>query len=183
MDDKRRLPPPRRGQAHRAGRRARAAPAAAAPASARRDCARAALRWLGAGRLGGCWPAAARRQAASRRRWRPSSRRSPAARCGARSVGGVGFPLVPAVRDGVFHVAGGDGDVLALAGRQRRAMLWRASAGARLSAGVGSDGRFTSVVTRGNEVVTFDGGRELLAQAPAVARGDARRWWPASASS
>jgi outer membrane protein assembly factor BamB len=30
-----------------------------------------------------------------------------------------------------------------------------------LAAGVGSDGRYTSVVTRGNEVVTFDAGREL----------------------
>jgi outer membrane protein assembly factor BamB len=41
------------------------------------------------------------------------------------------------------------------------AVIWRASAGAPIAAGVGSDGRFTSVVTRDNEVVTFDSGREL----------------------
>ena len=72
----------------------------------------------------------------------------------------LGFPLVPAVSGSVFHVASGDGDVLALQA-DSGAVLWRASAGSALSAGVGSDGRFTSVVTRGNEVVTFEEGREL----------------------
>ncbi len=72
----------------------------------------------------------------------------------------VGFSLVPAVHGGVFYVASGDGDVLALQA-DSGALLWRASAGSALSAGVGSDGRFTSVVTRGNEVVTFEQGREL----------------------
>lgn len=78
----------------------------------------------------------------------------------ASSVGRVGFPLVPAAHGGVFYVASGDGEVLALQA-DNGTVLWRASAGGALSAGVGSDGRFTSVVTRGNEVVTFDGGREL----------------------
>jgi outer membrane assembly lipoprotein YfgL len=73
------------------------------------------------------------------------------------SVGRLGFPLVPVARAGSFFVAGGDGSVLALAA-DTGAERWRADAGAPLSAGVGSDGRFTSVVTRGNEVVTFDGG-------------------------
>jgi len=36
---------------------------------------------------------------------------------------------------------------------------WRADVGARLSAGVGSDGRFTAVVTRDGELVTLDGGK------------------------
>ena len=76
------------------------------------------------------------------------------------SVGSVGFPLIVTARDGVFFVAGGDGDVQALQA-DSGAVLWRASAGAKLSAGVGSDGRYTSVVTRGNEVVTFDSGREI----------------------
>ncbi len=75
-------------------------------------------------------------------------------------VGSIGFPMIPAVRDGVFYVASGDGDVLALQA-DTGDVLWRTSAGDRIAAGVGSDGRFTSVVTRGNEVVTFDSGREI----------------------
>lgn len=74
-------------------------------------------------------------------------------------IGALRFPLVPAVRDGVFYVASGDGEVSALQAEDGR-LLWRASAGAPLAAGVGSDGRHTAVVTRGNEVVVFDGGRE-----------------------
>ena len=75
-------------------------------------------------------------------------------------VGSIGFPLAAAVRDGVFFVAGDDGDVVALQADTGN-VVWRANAGAKISAGVGSDGRFTSVVTRGNDVVTFDGGREV----------------------
>lgn len=75
-------------------------------------------------------------------------------------IGALRYPLLPAVRDGVFYVAGGDGEISALQADDGR-LLWRASAGAPLSAGVGSDGRFTAVVTRGNEVVVFDGGREV----------------------
>ena len=74
-------------------------------------------------------------------------------------IGKVGFALVPAVKDGVFYLASGDGDVTALQA-DTGAVLWRASAGAAVSAGVGSDGRYTSIVTRDNEVVTFDSGRE-----------------------
>ncbi len=78
-------------------------------------------------------------------------------------VGSIGFPMIPAERDGVFYVASGDGSVLALRA-DTGDVVWRASAGDRIVAGVGSDGRFTSVVTRGNEVVTFDGGREVWRQ-------------------
>ncbi len=74
-------------------------------------------------------------------------------------IGKVGFALVPAVKDGVFYLASGSGDVVAMQA-ETGAVVWRASAGGALSAGVGSDGRFTSVVTRNNEVVTFDNGRE-----------------------
>ena len=73
-------------------------------------------------------------------------------------VGRFGFSMVPSVRDGVFYVASGGGEVLALEA-ETGAVRWRASAGEALSAGVGSDGRFASVVTRGNEVVTFDNGQ------------------------
>ncbi|MGN6529893.1 MAG: PQQ-binding-like beta-propeller repeat protein [Burkholderiaceae bacterium] len=36
---------------------------------------------------------------------------------------------------------------------------WRADAGGSLSSGVGTDGRFSAVVTRGGELVTFEGGK------------------------
>ena len=73
---------------------------------------------------------------------------------------GVQFPLVVAARDGSFIVAGDDGNVLSLevaTGRE----LWRVQVGSGVSAGVGTDGRFTSVVTRGHEVVTIEQGRVL----------------------
>ncbi len=73
-------------------------------------------------------------------------------------LSGVGFPLATPERQGVFHVAGNDGTVLALRAEDGRE-AWRVQVGATLSAGVGSDGRFTSVVTRGNEVVTIEGGQ------------------------
>ncbi len=68
--------------------------------------------------------------------------------------------LIPAVRAGKLFVAAADGDVAALE-LDTGAVLWRAQAGGPVSAGVGSDGRYLSVVTRSNEVVTFDGPREL----------------------
>jgi len=74
--------------------------------------------------------------------------------------GKVGPIIVPVARDGQFIVATTDGDVLALQA-DSGAVLWQVRAGSAIAAGVGSDGRFTSVVTRGNEVVTFEAGREL----------------------
>jgi len=71
---------------------------------------------------------------------------------------GVGFPLALAVRDGKVFAAGDDGTVVALDVATGRA-LWRAQAGAPLSAGVGSDGRHAAVVTRGNELVVLDEGK------------------------
>jgi outer membrane protein assembly factor BamB len=41
---------------------------------------------------------------------------------------------------------------------------WRADAGGRLSSGIGSDGRFSAVVTRDGELVTLDGGRIIWRQ-------------------
>ena len=72
-------------------------------------------------------------------------------------VDGVQFPLAVAVVKGTFTVAGNDGTVLALDAESGRE-LWRGSAGAKLSAGVGSDGRFAAVVTREGELVVFDQG-------------------------
>lgn len=73
---------------------------------------------------------------------------------------GVDFPLqLRAVGQQVL-VAGSDGTVLTLDARNG-AELGRAQAGAPLTAGVGGDGRMAAVVTRANEVVAFEGGREL----------------------
>jgi outer membrane assembly lipoprotein YfgL len=75
-------------------------------------------------------------------------------------VNAIEFPLAVAATADRFVAAGSDGTVLALdAGTG--AELWRASAGAPITAGVGSDGRYSSVVTRDNELVVFDGGAVL----------------------
>ncbi len=65
--------------------------------------------------------------------------------------------LVALAREGEFTVAAADGSVLVLQAENGRE-VWRGNAGARLSAGVGSDGRFTAVVTRDNEVVVLERG-------------------------
>ena len=72
-------------------------------------------------------------------------------------IEGVQFPLAVAVTKGMFTVAGNDGTVLALDAESGRE-VWRGSASAKLSAGVGSDGRFAAVVTRDGELVVFDQG-------------------------
>ena len=69
-------------------------------------------------------------------------------------IGEVGFPLSVSVSGNTVAVASGSGDVAQLEGATGR-QLWRANAGAPISAGVGSDGKLTSVITRANEVVTF----------------------------
>jgi len=70
-------------------------------------------------------------------------------------VNSVAFPLGIAVNGNAFTVAGTDGTVLALDANDGHE-LWRASAGERLSAGVGSDGKYAAVVTRDNELVVMD---------------------------
>lgn len=69
----------------------------------------------------------------------------------------VQFPLGVVVRNGQFIVAGTDGTVLALDAATGRE-AWRGSAGDKLSAGVGSDGRHAAVVTRDNELVVLEQG-------------------------
>lgn len=79
----------------------------------------------------------------------------------------VGFPLSVAVNGNTFTVAASDGTVTALDATKGR-QLWRASAGAPLSAGVGSDGKTAAVVTREGQVVALDAaagaGRVLWSQ-------------------
>lgn len=93
-------------------------------------------------------------------------------------VGSIGYPLDVHVAGAQIALASNDGTVLGLDGRTGRE-LWRASANAKLSAGVGSDGQRTAVATQNNEVVVFESGRELwrhklsaqVATAPFVAGG------------
>jgi outer membrane protein assembly factor BamB len=72
-------------------------------------------------------------------------------------VEGIQFPLAVATPAGRFVVAGGDGTILALDADSGRE-VWRGSAGGKLSAGVGSDGRFAAVVTITGDLVVFDQG-------------------------
>lgn len=93
-------------------------------------------------------------------------------------VSQVAFPLEVSVQGNQIAVAGSDGAVLALDAATGRE-LWRAKVGEALAAGVGSDGRLAAVVTRSNQVVLLEGGRELWRQklaaqtytAPLVAGG------------
>jgi outer membrane protein assembly factor BamB len=79
------------------------------------------------------------------------------------SIGRVSFPLAVTVNGSAFTVADDDGEVLVLDADTGRE-VWRASVGNKLSAGVGSDGRFASVVTRDNELVTLEAGKVLWRQ-------------------
>lgn len=78
-------------------------------------------------------------------------------------IGEVRFPLAPAVSGSTVVLAGGEGMVVALdlgTGRE----LWSVRAPAPVSAGAGSDGRFASIVTRDNELLTYETGKLLWRQ-------------------
>ena len=70
----------------------------------------------------------------------------------------INFPLSIATPGDRFVVASSDGSVRALSAADGRE-LWRGDAGSKLSAGVGSDGRFAAVVNRDNELVVLDNGK------------------------
>lgn len=76
----------------------------------------------------------------------------------------ISFPLSIATPGDRFVVASVDGTVRALAAADG-AELWRGTAGAKLAAGVGSDGRFAAVVNRDNELVVLDAGRVVWKKA------------------
>ncbi|MDQ6638879.1 MAG: outer membrane protein assembly factor BamB [Pseudomonadota bacterium] len=94
------------------------------------------------------------------------------------NIGAVQFPLTVAVNGNVLTLAAGDGSVLAVEADSGKA-LWRASVGAKISAGVGSDGSVAAVVTRDGDLVALEGGRVKwkkgvgvrVATAPLVAGG------------
>lgn len=78
-------------------------------------------------------------------------------------VGAVDFPLDVNVTGNTVAVASSDGVVGAF-DALTGAELWRTNVGSKIAAGVGSDGRFAAVVTRGNELVALDAGREIWRQ-------------------
>lgn len=75
-------------------------------------------------------------------------------------VGEVGFPLAVNVSGNQLAVASSDGTVAVL-DAATGGDLWRASVGAPIAAGVGSDGTTAAVVTQANEVVALSGGKVL----------------------
>lgn len=78
-------------------------------------------------------------------------------------IGPVNLPLTVQVSGTTVAVAASDGTVAmidAVSGRD----LWRASVGAPISGGVGTDGRMAAVVTRTNELVALSAGKELWRQ-------------------
>ena len=74
-------------------------------------------------------------------------------------VPAVEFPLQVNVQGQQVTLAGSDGTLVTLDAASGRE-LGRAQAGAPLTGGVGSDGRVSAVVTRDNQVVALEGGRE-----------------------
>lgn len=78
-------------------------------------------------------------------------------------IGPVSYPLQVAVAGNRLALAGDDGTVALLDGASG-AEVWRASAGAPIAAGVGTDGTLAAVVTRSNDLVILAGGRELWRQ-------------------
>jgi len=93
------------------------------------------------------------------------------------NIGAIQFPLSVAVNGNVLTLAN-DGSVIALEAETGRT-VWRVDVGARISAGVGSDGNTAAVVTRDGELVVVEGGRVKwkkvvgvrVATAPLVAGG------------
>lgn len=75
----------------------------------------------------------------------------------------VKFPLTTDISGDIVTVAAADGTVVGIDARAGRE-TWRASVGAPLAAGVGSDGSITAVVTIGNELVALQGGKVIWKQ-------------------
>lgn len=75
-------------------------------------------------------------------------------------IGAVDFALRVQAHDQAVVLANGQGDVMAL-DAVSGAALWRTALKAPLSAGVGSDGRYAAVVSRNNELIVLDRGREI----------------------
>jgi outer membrane protein assembly factor BamB len=70
----------------------------------------------------------------------------------------VNFPLAMAASGNMLLLASDSGRVLALQPNSGRE-LWSADVGTKISAGVGSDGRFAAVVSTANELIVLDSGK------------------------
>ena len=78
-------------------------------------------------------------------------------------IGKVDFPLQVSVSGSTVVLAAGDGTVAMLDAQSGRD-LWRILLKTPIAAGVGSDGKLVAVVTRDNDVVALQDGRELWRQ-------------------
>lgn len=78
-------------------------------------------------------------------------------------VGNINFPAEMGVSGTTVAVASGDGTVALLDGASGRD-VWRVALNTAIAAGAGNDGRVVAVVTRANEVVALQDGRELWRQ-------------------
>jgi outer membrane protein assembly factor BamB len=79
-------------------------------------------------------------------------------------IGEVNFPADVKVVGNTVTLASSDGTVVAIDARTG-GDIWRSNVGSPIAAGAGSDGRFAAVITRNNELVTLDAGREIWRQA------------------
>ncbi|CAM3560662.1 outer membrane protein assembly factor BamB [Polaromonas hydrogenivorans] len=78
-------------------------------------------------------------------------------------MGQVSFPLDASVSGNSVGVASDDG-IVALLDAQTGRDIWRVALKTPIAAGVGSDGKVLAVVTKANEVVAMQAGRELWRQ-------------------
>jgi len=74
-------------------------------------------------------------------------------------AGNAGFGAQGVVAAGDNFIIGARNGALVSVDAATGKENWRADAGGRLSAGIGSDGRFTAVVTRDGDLVTLAGGK------------------------
>jgi outer membrane protein assembly factor BamB len=91
-------------------------------------------------------------------------------------VGQVNFPLETGVAGTSVAVASGDGTV-ALLDTQTGRDFWRLALNTPLAAGAGNDGKVVAVVSKANEVVALQDGKELWRQKLAP-RLSPRLSWP-----
>jgi outer membrane assembly lipoprotein YfgL len=79
------------------------------------------------------------------------------------NIGRVALPLEVRVLGNQFFVASSDGTVAAI-DADTGTDQWRATLGTKLTAGVGSDGRYSAVVNAENELIALESGKELWRQ-------------------
>ena len=75
-------------------------------------------------------------------------------------IGPVSLPLDAKVHAATVTLASSDGTLVALDGSSGQD-LWRTTLGAAVGAGVGTDGRFAALVTRANDLVVLERGRQI----------------------